>query len=460
MRDSRNILFSIPQGLKEHKLISLALLFFVSMIFFLDVASAKAQVNINGSISGTVTDEAMQPLEGTIVYVYSNSPDFSNSNPDWQNPAVTTTDANGNYSVTDLGNGDYKVYFNPSGNYLPEYYNDKSDMASADLVTVTGEIDTPGINASLAKGGSISGTITNEAGQPLQGIGIAVYSLSSSFGWVPSIERLAITDVNGNYSVQRLPSDNYKIDFSARNYVHEYYNDKPNIDTADLVVVKAGSNAAGINAALTYDITPPVISNLSATPTCDGAVLTWNTDEPAWSHIWVEYRVLFMEPELQTSHVATLSGLISGITYNYGMGAWDAAGNYSNAYGTFTTLGGMPTLALSTTRVYWASLIDYINREVSVDYQLNNTGNQGAFGVQVTGSTATNGVTMITPMPLALGEIGRGGAANYTLKYRVPLTTAGFTTYNTHSAEDLCGNSYNMEEDALSQFIQLPLAPN
>lgn len=102
---------------------------------------------------------------------------------------------------------------------------------------------------------------------------------------------------------------------------------------------------------------------------------------------------------------------------------------------------GSPALSLSKTKVRWASYADYTARLLTVDYSVGNSG-MNANTVQIVGSTSTNGVTLATATPAAVGNIATGGSAAVSLKYNVPVTAGSFfpTTYAT--AKDLCNNTY------------------
>jgi hypothetical protein len=93
---------------------------------------------------------------------------------------------------------------------------------------------------------------------------------------------------------------------------------------------------------------------------------------------------------------------------------------------------GKPALSLSKTNVYWASLDDYLNRKLSVDYAISNGGPDAA-NVTVVGSISTNGVTPATTLPLVVGNIPTSGSAALTLQYNVPVDVSVFltTTYAT-----------------------------
>lgn len=63
---------------------------------------------------------------------------------------------------------------------------------------------------------------------------------------------------------------------------------------------------------------------------------------------------------------------------------------------SFTCTPGQPDLALSLADTYWASFADYTARQLTVRLRVNRNNASPGFRVQVTGATATGGVTCAT----------------------------------------------------------------
>lgn len=126
--------------------------------------------------------------------------------------------------------------------------------------------------------GSISGEVTDAAGNPLAGICVSVFNLDGYDYAVTS------TGEDGTYRVTDLPEDSYKVQFSEyclrrkggspqpvaasgsssssssvivvafaprRGYLTEWFDDKLNFESADPVPVHAGADTPHIDAALT-----------------------------------------------------------------------------------------------------------------------------------------------------------------------------------------------------------------
>ncbi len=106
--------------------------------------------------------------------------------------------------------------------------------------------------------------------------------------------------------------------------------------------------------------------------------------------------------------------------------------------------GGRPDLYLNDPGPFWASIDDYNARQLSVAWSVGNAGSNDAFQVQLTGSTNTNGVTLVTAMPQLLGSgtIAGGGSSSVTLKYSVPQGVSAWHSSLAASAEDSVGVLY------------------
>ena len=98
-----------------------------------------------------------------------------------------------------------------------------------------------------------------------------------------------------------------------------------------------------IGAPPVVDTTPPAISNVAAAPSGTGAVVTWQTNEPASSTVAYGTTTavadgLFSNASLVTDHRITVHGLACNTTYYYEARSRDAAGNDSAAAaGSFVT---------------------------------------------------------------------------------------------------------------------------
>ena len=109
-------------------------------------------------------------------------------------------------------------------------------------------------------------------------------------------------------------------------------------------------------------------------------------------------------------------------------------------------------LALSLTRIYWASYTDWQNHQLSIDYRVTDNGPGTAYATKVTAATATNGVYLTSPVPVSLGNINQGGYAPFTFKYYIPVGVTSFsaTVYSTCSDQNGAGYSFPAKRTSYS----------
>lgn len=122
------------------------------------------------------------------------------------------------------------------------------------------------------------------------------------------------------------------------------------------------------------------------------------------------------------------------------------------------SVGDMPTssrpdLSISMTSSYWGNYTNYLNRELSVDYSIsNNSAAVNAYGVEVTGSSNTDGVTLSSTTPVSAGDIAAGSSAPVTLVYHVPEGVGSFHANVTGTASDGT-NDYDYPADPTATLV-------
>jgi hypothetical protein len=193
-----------------------------------------------GSIAGTVTDKdtgaGIQWASVTAVSVNSGS---------WY--GFGFTNSSGAYTMTGLTSGSYKLRFSRDG-YIDVWSGDKPDQQSATSVVVTAPNVTTGIDAVLAKGGSITGTVTDkDTGAGIKGAYVVPFRAVDGSGVIG-----VSTESSGAYTITGLASGSYKLRFSRDGYVDGWSGDKPDQQSATSVVVTAPNVIADINASLAW----------------------------------------------------------------------------------------------------------------------------------------------------------------------------------------------------------------
>lgn len=254
-----------------------------------------------GRISGTMTDATTgAPIANSFVSAYIKVAGFANF------AGSATTNAAGQYTIQGLAAGAYGVVTSQSSNvnYTNEIYNDilcpigcstTTTVESGSLVPVTLGTTTPGINIALSPGGSISGTVTNEAtGSPIPNLSVtAVVIVGAS-----TFTRSGSTNATGNYTITGLPAGSYGLYTSGGSFIHEIFDNMPcptscssttAFDAGTRVPVTVGGTASGRNFALqpraTGSITGLVTDDASGLPIAGVGVEIWSVSGTSLSFI-------------------------------------------------------------------------------------------------------------------------------------------------------------------------------
>jgi hypothetical protein len=223
---------------------------------------------LSGSISGRVANSNNVGLEGVDVYIYGIS---------WTYVMRVSTDSSGNYTAAGLLPGRYYVT-TVNDLYLDEYYNDVLKASSpwpptgATDVSVGSGTNTPGINFTLALGGSISGQVTNVwEGMPVRNIQVRAYGAGGK------LIKSGRTDVNGNYRIAGLLAGNYLLStWNDQGYMDVYYRNTLGSSTATSVAVGLGLNTPEINFSLPliYGNSAPTITEITPNSGDAGTTVT------------------------------------------------------------------------------------------------------------------------------------------------------------------------------------------
>ncbi len=252
-----------------------AILFMVSaaLLFSVRVMLASAETANTGEITGTVLMADGSPPDFFHVYAFEDFGPPPRSADARQ--AITNTST---YSIPDLAPGVYivEVYAEHQGQTFYQYYDGVQTIEEATPVFVAENATISDIDFVLgANYGTISGSITDDAGAPLAGIAINANSMDYlHYGYIE-------TDDNGQYTLS-VPASDYIVQFNDynNNYSSEYYDNAQDEWTATPVTVLAGATTSGIDAVLsqtggisgtvTLDGQPPEAFQVYAYPQNDG----------------------------------------------------------------------------------------------------------------------------------------------------------------------------------------------
>lgn len=210
-----------------------------------------------GSISGVVTAGGT-PLGGATVFAGAVPPPPGGM----YGTGSTVTASDGSYTIAGLAPGTYQVTFSAVG-YLSENYDNQptSGMPSFQPVMVAEGVATPGINADLAAGATVSGVVRDPGGAVLGGVSVQV--IDQSVSGFPSSVGSAVTAPDGSYTISGLPAVNGLVTASSPTLGNAFITGGGRPTSADVLALTAG-------AALTADLQFAAVGSVSGTVTVPG----------------------------------------------------------------------------------------------------------------------------------------------------------------------------------------------
>ncbi len=192
-----------------------------------------------GAISGHVSAQGTAaPVDQAFVVAFDA---------DYNMIDVTRTGADGNYLIP-LPAGSYKLHFDGrTAGCLGEFYDDRSEFAAADVVTVTGLLTTANVNAVLVRGGRLEGMVTAQAsGAPVVYPQVYAYDLDGAY--------LDSGDAreDGTYVVPAVrPDTPFRLTVMAKDdLAQQWWDHQPTIGRATVLTLASGASRAGIDFAL------------------------------------------------------------------------------------------------------------------------------------------------------------------------------------------------------------------
>jgi hypothetical protein len=212
--------------------------------------SIDAALAIGGTITGTVTATVGgAALGGICVDAYAAGA--------FDLPLASTLTSNdGTYTLNNLASGNYDVEFTAgcgsAGSFGQQWFDLKNSESQSTSVPVTTGSTTSSINASLAVGGTIDGTVTVPSGVS-DFSGICVNAYAAGDFQLPA--GTATTNTDGTYALTNLAPGSYDVEFTAgcgisENVGQQWYNSKLSQSASNPVAVTAGGTTSSINGTL------------------------------------------------------------------------------------------------------------------------------------------------------------------------------------------------------------------
>jgi protocatechuate 3,4-dioxygenase beta subunit len=223
-------------------------------------AQAPSTAQQKGSISGTVTSLAGEPLKSARLTLQEQpgSQNAARGAPSPQQGYAAASDAQGNFTFDDLEPGHYTLSSERAG-YLRIVYTASSSGPTAVLDLTSGQTLT-GISIRMTPQALISGRVTDENGDPYPNIRVNL----ARWAYAGGQKRLQTsngggTDAEGNFSIGDLAAGSYYVTASAQpvvlnnaiqkgpeeTYVNTYYPGVTDPSGAIPVQVTAGGIVRG-----------------------------------------------------------------------------------------------------------------------------------------------------------------------------------------------------------------------
>jgi hypothetical protein len=167
------------------------------------------------------------------------------------------TGRDGSYSINAMRSGSYKVRFSGgcgnAGSYAPQFYHGEANIASADRVELTAGQTTSRISAAMRPGATITGTVTDSAGNRLSRVCISLIPVSGLQSPFFFFGNLAFTE-NGAYVAANLTPGLYAVSFGCffgtGTLARQWFMAQSAQSAANLVSAPAGVVTSGVNAEL------------------------------------------------------------------------------------------------------------------------------------------------------------------------------------------------------------------
>ncbi|HVO76317.1 MAG TPA: carboxypeptidase regulatory-like domain-containing protein [Ignavibacteriaceae bacterium] len=191
------------------------------------------------SATGKIKFENNEPVQNCYVYFFNST-----------NYYLAVSDINGNYLMQCIPGLYYigallEYRYGDTWTYRTKYYDDKTDLADAELIEVNSQTNDINFTLPDLSLGTISGKVIDKETQlPLSNAWISVQSAE------PSDSVFSGTDENGNYTIEVFEGS-YHVSVYENGYYKQFYKDAYNtFDATPVTVNKDTLNITGIDFSL------------------------------------------------------------------------------------------------------------------------------------------------------------------------------------------------------------------
>ena len=200
-----------------------------------------------GGVAGTISDAVTgDPVAGVCASL------MAGHDPDGWTGAGGCSDVQGHFQTTGVAPGAYTVVFDDDNNtggprYVSNWYNAKLDQASADLVTVSLGVATPGIDSQMEAGAYLTGHVMSVAGAGIADAWVEVQDATTRDYLV-----WAETAADGSFRAGPVASGSFVVRVGAADYLPNWVGGSatPTAVAVTTAQVRAGADVAAGDVAL------------------------------------------------------------------------------------------------------------------------------------------------------------------------------------------------------------------
>ncbi|MFY0408910.1 carboxypeptidase regulatory-like domain-containing protein [Solicola sp. PLA-1-18] len=204
----------------------------------------------------------------------------------------------GEYEVTGVNPGSYKVSFNrdeeASGGFAAQYWNGMAESAGLAAATVLevpelGQGVPPRVNATLTAGSSISGRVTDAAGNALRFSYVEAYTADGRL-----VSRSASTDNTGAFTVRGLNAGQYLVKVSGDTDQDSWFPGSVKSESQAKAVTVGATGSVAIGSlveggldSINRGAAPTVVGTSRVGSTMSASPGTWGTPGLSFTYAWL-----------------------------------------------------------------------------------------------------------------------------------------------------------------------------
>ncbi|WP_427018368.1 carboxypeptidase regulatory-like domain-containing protein [Pseudarthrobacter sp. P1] len=356
-----------------------------------------------------------------------------------------TDSSTGAYSITGLAAGSYKVAFNrASGSSLAEaqYYQNKSEslgVGAAKPLTVAVGQTLSNISATLATGGSITGTLVDKAGKPIADTNVTAYTKDRSL-----IARSTQTDSAGKFTISGLTTGKYVLVANSTGYgpqasLGKLYSGNATTEAAATLVSTTVGKATALGVMSYAAVAAPKALTAAPVPTISGSAVSglkltatagvWSPAPVALAYQWKRAGVAIAGATASTYTLTsadvgkTITVTVTGSKAGYATTSKTSVATAAVTAPKALTAAPVPTISgsavsglkLTATTGVWSPA------PVALAYQWKRA------GVAIAGATAATYTLTSTDVGKTITVTVTGSKAGYATTSKTSVATAAVT---------------------------------